>query len=159
MTDQTTGGQATWFVIGIVLLGVVIVTAVSGHPGLASSGGDRQQLVGVLSSSLRVIEPGVFNGADMTALMGSCSLDLGDMHMTPGQEAVVDVFAMMGSVTIRVPEGWTIETRAIPVMGGIRDDRHSTSATDATTMSASAGAAPRLVLRGVVMMGSILIKS
>lgn len=156
MVDQAGSGRATWFVIALVLLGVAIVTALSEHPGFASNGGARQQLVSVLSSSHQVSEPKPFAGADVTAVMGSCALDLRHAQLTRGEQATVDVFAMMGSVTIRAPEGWTIDTHAIPVLGGIRDDRWRRSAESDST---PADELPRLVLRGVVMMGSIFVKS
>jgi hypothetical protein len=77
--------------------------------------------------------------------------------MQPGAEATVDIFAMMGSVTIRVPDGWTIDTHAVPVMGSIRNDSWPAAQRDPATPVAPD--APRLVLRGLVMMGSIFIKS
>ncbi len=157
MADQMGSGRAAWFVIGIIILGVVIVTTLSGHRGFASDGGAHQQIVAMLSSSTRVSEARPFSGAEMTALMGSCSLDLTHAQMAAGQEAVVDIFAMMGSVTIRMPDGWTIDTRAIPVMGGIRDNRRPGRRVESDT--AAVGDPPRLVLRGFVMMGSIFVKS
>jgi hypothetical protein len=93
----------------------------------------------------------------MTALMGSCVLDLRHAQMSPGTEAIVDVFAMMGSVVIRVPDGWTIDTHAVPVMGSVRDDRWPARKIGADTSTAADS--PRLVLRGLVMMGSIFVKS
>jgi hypothetical protein len=157
MADQTGSGRATWFVIAIVLLGVLIVGNLPGRQGQASEGGDHPRLAAVMGSALRTPETRVFSGAEMTALMGSCVLDLRHAQMSPGTEAIVDVFAMMGSVVIRVPDGWTIDTHAVPVMGSVRDDRWPARkiGADASTAADS----PRLVLRGLVMMGSIFIKS
>jgi hypothetical protein len=157
MADEIASGRATWIAIGIVTLGVVAVTVLSGHSGLASDGGNRQQLIAVMSSAARRSDAKPFRGAEMSALMGSCSLDLTAAEMAPGEEATLDIMAMMGSVTIRVPDGWTIDTRAVPVMGGIRDDRWRARRLASDTPPT--GEPPRLVLRGFVMMGSIFIKS
>ena len=157
MADQTGSARATWFVIAIVLLGVLIVGNLPGYQGVASDGGDHPRLAALMGSAQRASNTKVFNGAEMTAMMGSCLLDLTHAQMSPGAEATVDIFAMMGSVTIRVPDGWTIDTHAIPVMGSIRDDRWPAPKIDA---DAAAGVGPpRLVLRGLVMMGSIFVKS
>jgi hypothetical protein len=157
MAEQTGSGRTTWFVIAIVLLGVLIVANLPGHQGQASDGGDHPRLAALMGSAQRSPETTVFSGAEMTALMGSCVLDLRHAQMSPGADAIVDVFAMMGSVTIRVPDGWTIDTHAVPVMGSIRDDRWPASKPGADV---STGAKPpRLVLRGLVMMGSIFVKS
>ena len=157
MADQNGSGWATWFVIAVVLLGALIVANWPGRRGFASDGGDHPRLAGVLGSAQRFPDTDAFTGAEMTALMGSCALDLRRVRMLPGAEATVDIFAMMGSVTIRVPDGWTIDTHAVPVMGSIRNDRWPAPQRDAATPVAPD--APRLVLRGLVMMGSIFIKS
>ena len=157
MADQNDSRRATWLVIAIVLLGALIVGNWPGRGGLTSDGGDHPRLAAVMGSAQRAPENRVFTGAEMTAMMGSCALDLRRAQMAPGAEATVDIFAMMGSITIRVPDGWTIDTHAVPVMGSIRDDRWPAPKADA---DASAPAvAPRLVLRGLVMMGSIFVKS
>jgi hypothetical protein len=156
MADQKGSGRATWLVIAIVLLGVVILGNLPNRRGQAS-GGDHPRLAALMGSAQRTSDTKAFTGAEMTAMMGSCSLDLTHAQIAPGAEAIIDVFAMMGSVTIRVPDGWTVDTRAMPVMGGIRDERWlmPTAASDAS----SSAPQPRLVLRGLVMMGSIFIKS
>ena len=157
MADQNGSGRATWFVIVFVLLGVLIIGNWPGRRGEAADAGDHPRLAAVIGSAQRAPETRVFSGAEMTALMGSCALDLTRAQMAPGGEATIDIFAMMGSVTIRVPDGWTIDTHAVPVMGSIRDERWP--APKAGADNSFATDAPRLQLRGVVMMGSIFIKS
>jgi hypothetical protein len=155
MADQRGSARATWIVIVIVLLGVVIVGYLPGRNG--TGGGDHPRLAALMGSAQRTSDTKAFTGAEMTAMMGSCSLDLTRAQIAPGTEATIDVFAMMGSVTIRVPDGWTVDTRAIPVMGAVRDDRWPAPNTAAE--ASTDAPPPRLVLRGMVMMGSIFIKS
>jgi len=153
MADQKGSSRTTWLVIAIVLLGAVVIGNWPGRRGFAEAG-DHPRLAALMGSSQRASESKAFTGAEMTAMMGSCVLDLTRAAMASGTEATIDIFAMMGSVTIRVPDGWTVDTRAIPVMGGIRDERWA-----ASKENASDAEPPRLVLRGLVMMGGIIIKS
>jgi hypothetical protein len=156
MADQNGPARATWIVIAVVLLGVVLLANLPGRNG-STSGNDHPRLAALMGSAQRTSDTKAFTGAEMTAMMGSCMLDLTHAQIVPGGEATVDIFAMMGSVTIRVPDGWTVDTRAIPVMGAIRDDRWPAPA--AGSEGATVAPPPRLVLRGLVMMGGILIKS
>jgi len=157
VADQKGSGRATWFVIAVVLLGVLIIGNWPGRRGEASDASAHPRLAAIFGSAQRAPETRDFTGAELTALMGSCALDLTRAQMAPGSEATIDIFAMMGSVTIRVPDGWTIDTHAVPVMGSIRDSRWP--APKAGAGYSFATDAPRLQLRGVVTMGSIFIKS
>ena len=62
-----------------------------------------------------------FRGGEMTAFMGGCELDLRQAEMAPGEDATIDVFAVMGGHEIRVPETWAVVTKAVPIMGGVED--------------------------------------
>ena len=156
MADRNGSGRATWFVIAIVLLGVLIVGMVADHSGLTADRGDHPRLAGVLGSASRSPETSV-DGAEMTALMGSCMLDLRHAQLPPGSDAVVDVFAMMGSVVIRVPDEWTVDRQAVRALGSVRDFRRR--AADWNVADSTDRNPPRLVLRGLVMMGSLFVRS
>ena len=112
-----------------------------------------------------------FRGADVTTVMGHSRLDLRESMLQPGEEAVIDVFGMMGQVLLVVPEGWEVDVQTTPVMGGVRDQRWQRavpSATGADAPAAPTGGspprrpsanAPRLVFRGFIMMGGLVIRS
>jgi predicted membrane protein len=89
-----------------------------------------------------------FRGADLTAVMGGCEIDLRQASIEPGTEAVIDVFALWGGIEIKVPADWTVITRAIPIMGGVEDKSH-----------APATAEKRLVIRGLLIMGGAGVKN
>jgi hypothetical protein len=86
--------------------------------------------------------------------MGRSELDLRDAKIPPGGEATVQVFSAMGEVVVRVPPNWTVDTRAIPAMGAVRDHRFP-----AAEPATGTELAPRLVLRGLVLMGRLTIAS
>ena len=89
-----------------------------------------------------------FQHCDLTSMWGGCELDLREATIPSGAEASVDVFALMGGHKIRVPKGWIVDTRVFPFMGGV-DDK---------TASASGADAPRLVIRGTVIMGGLTVE-
>jgi hypothetical protein len=157
MADQSGSGRATWFVIAIVLLGVLIVSVVADRAGLTSDRGDHPRLAGVLGSASQSPETVAVDGAEMTALMGSCVLDLRHARISPTVAPIVDVFAMMGSVVIRVPDGWTVDRQALRVFGSVQDLRQRSA--DWSVDDPTGAEPPRLVLRGLVMMGSLHIRS
>lgn len=90
-----------------------------------------------------------FQGADLTAVMGGCEIDLRQASIVPGTEAIVDLFAFWGGIDIKVPEDWTVVTRAMPLMGGVEDK----------TRAPQGAATRRLIVRGIVVMGGVVIKN
>jgi hypothetical protein len=121
---------------------------------------DNPQLFAVLSGDRRSNVSTRFRGADMTSVMGGTDLDLRHAQLAPGQEATIDVTAIMGGATIRVPDTWQIDVRVIPVMGGVQDQRWPRSAPDPGQVGAlTEGPAPRLIIKGFVLMGGLIVKS
>jgi hypothetical protein len=88
-----------------------------------------------------------FRGADLTAVMGGCELDLRDAAMA-GPEAVVDTFAMWGGIDIRVPPDWAVAVQGVPILGGFADKT-----------ARPVGASRVLVVRGLAIMGGVDIKN
>jgi len=89
-----------------------------------------------------------FRGADLTAVMGGCEIDLRQASIEPGTEAVIDVFALWGGIEIKVPDDWTVVTRVTPLMGGVEDKTRVPQAAD-----------KRLVVNGFVVMGGVVVKN
>ena len=105
-------------------------------------------MLAVLGGSSRRIVSQAFQRAEVTAFMGGGKLDLRDATMVP-EGAVVDVFAVMGGFEILVPPTWAVDAEVTPFMGGY-DDR---------TQAPASSTAPRLKIRGFVMMGGLDIKN
>jgi hypothetical protein len=125
----------------------------------------RPQVVSLMNRSQRSDNGVRFRGADMTAVMGGSDLDLRHAVLLPGQEATIDVLAMMGGVTLRVPDDWEVDVRVTPIMGGVRDQRWRTPPAEGEASTTTAGASaitgppPRLIVKGFVVMGGFIIKS
>ena len=92
-----------------------------------------------------------FKGADLTAIMGGCEIDLRQASIAPGTEAVIDVFAFWGGIDIKVPEDWAVVTRAVPLMGGVEDKTRVPQSLPAVEK--------RLVISGIVVMGGVVVKN
>ena len=89
-----------------------------------------------------------FRGADLTAVMGGCEIDLRQASIAPGGEAVIDIFAFWGGIDIKVPEDWTVVQRVVPIMGGIEDKTLAPQVAD-----------KRVVIRGLLLMGGAAVKN
>ena len=101
-------------------------------------------LIGVVKRGHRPLD---FRGGSVTAVIGGVELDLRKANLT--STAYLDVVAFWGGIEIKVPAGWTVDARVVPVMGAFENKVDS--------MSASGG--PRLVVRGHAIMGAVAIGS
>ena len=89
-----------------------------------------------------------FRGGDATAFMGSVEIDLRDSRMG-ANEALVDVSVMMGSVELRIPRDWSVESRVSAMLGSFED----------LTIAPVDASGKRFVVRGSVFMGSVEIRN
>jgi len=123
------------------------------EPGATGDASNRLTVFAVMSGVQRANASPRFQGGDVLAFMGGCRLDLRQATIPDGEEATIDVLTVMGGCEIVVPPNWVVVTPAVPFMGSIEDHR-------LVPIGAvpSALPAPRLVLRGFVMMGGLHIK-
>ncbi|MBI4428558.1 MAG: hypothetical protein HY562_05510 [Ignavibacteriales bacterium] len=96
----------------------------------------------------RTITSKNFQGGEMTAIMGGCEVDLRQSSIKEA-EAVIDVFAFWGGVSLKVPEDWTVSVQGLPIMGGIEDKTHPPKS----------DTAKRLVVKGYAIMGGVEISN
>jgi predicted membrane protein len=90
-----------------------------------------------------------FRGGNITAIMGGGKVDLRDARIE-NNEAVLEVFALMGGIDIQVPVEWSVEPRFTPILGGCVDRR---------TPSPDRQGTQRLVIHGTAIMGSITVSN
>lgn len=123
----------------VIAAGIVIVAQSFGvRP---SSGG----WIAVLTQRKIAVDSRDFTGGRVVVFMGGVELDMSAADIAHGP-AVIEIFALMGGVSIRVPDGWDVVGDAVPFMGGI----------DVKTRSKRTGR--QLILRGLVMMGGVDVK-
>jgi len=71
----------------------------------------------------RRVDTPAFRGGRATAILGGIDLDLRGAGLAEGT-AALDLSAVMGGITIRIPRSWRVEMDARPLLGGI-EDKHS----------------------------------
>ncbi|NHZ33982.1 LiaI-LiaF-like domain-containing protein [Massilia rubra] len=103
-------------------------------------------ITAILGGFRRRLSTPAFRGGDISAFMGDCMLDLRESSIIG--EAEINVFAVMGGVTIKCPPDWTIILKGVPVLGGFEDR---------TAPAADAG--KRLTIRGYAIMGGVEVRN
>jgi len=86
-----------------------------------------------------------FRGGDFTAIMGGGKIDLRDAHIQ-ADEAVLEVFALMGGIEIQIPPDWTVDQRFTPILGGFEDKTRQ-----------NPGNTKRLSIHGTAIMGGVSV--
>jgi predicted membrane protein len=88
-----------------------------------------------------------FRGGDLTAIMGGGKIDLREAKIQ-ANEAVLDVFSLMGGIDIQLPPDWTVEPRFTPILGGFADRR-----------TLDKRGTQKLVIHGTAIMGGITVSN
>jgi hypothetical protein len=114
---------------------------------VGDDGSPTLSAMAILGAVSRGSNSQVFRGADLTAIMGGCELDLRNAAING--DAVIDVFALWGGIEIRVPEEWAIESRIVPVLGGVEEK----------TRGPQPPIGHRVTLRGFAIMSGVDIKN
>jgi hypothetical protein len=103
-------------------------------------------ITAILGGVERRITTPDFRGGEVTALLGGCELDLRTSNIL--KEAVLNVFAVWGGITIKVPADWTVVLNGTPVMGGF--SQKTAPAPDN---------AKRLIVTGYAVMGGVDVRN
>ena len=80
---------------------------------------DVVDVTAILGGFERRITSQHFKGGEVTALMGGCALDMRGAQIDG--EAVINVFAVWGGITIKCPPDWTVVLHGTPIMGGFEE--------------------------------------
>ncbi|NNG23383.1 LiaI-LiaF-like domain-containing protein [Telluria aromaticivorans] len=121
--------------------------SIDGAKGEADLGGDGVvDITAILGGFDRRVFTPNFRGGEITAVMGGCALDLRNSSIQG--EAVVNVFAFWGGVTLKVPPDWTVILDGTPIMGGFEEKT-----------IAPPDNSKRLVVRGYAIMGGVEIRN
>lgn len=147
-----------WPMMLILIGGALVMQTLRRRDDSAEGAAESLTAFAVLSGVKRVITSPRFRGGELTLFMGGGQIDLSEASIPRGEQAVLDVFAVMGGCEIIVPPSWAVELPLVTIMGGV-DDKRPSPLPDGVVGAAGDLAAPRLVLRGFLMMGGIQIKS
>ena len=102
-------------------------------------------LMGYLKRSLLT---STFRRGYVTAVMAGVELDMRRATLGP-EPAYIDVVAFWGGIELKVPSGWTVDGRVVPLIGAFENNTQPGGGPDA----------PTLVVRGYAIMGAVVISS
>lgn len=141
--------RTLWPMVLVAVGGAVVYQAVTGRRNIAvavkteHTSSDAVLDITVLIAGLeRTVTAQDFRGGEVTAIMGGCELDLRNASME--SEAVINVFAVMGGITLRIPPDWTVVMNGTPIMGGFEEKT-----------IAPKDSAKRLIIQGYAVMGAV----
>lgn len=129
----------------IVLIGVVIVLRALGVMKSAPAPGGQGDLAFFGTLKNRPEDP-AYLGGSCIAVLGGHRLDLRGSELSE-DGAVLQIFVLWGGIDITVPESWTVSAQVFATLGGAGDKTRPPNALPAGL--------PRLVVRGVVVMGGL----
>ena len=132
----------------LIVVGLqMLLRARAGWPRTAPVADPSEASVAFLGGVKRRNRSADFRGGSASAVLGGVELDLSEADMQ-GDEAVLNVSAMMGGIAIRIPHSWTLENKVTPILGGVEDRTRD-----------PVDAGKRFVIQGVVVMGGVEIKN
>ena len=133
-----------WWPVFIIVAGLSLLRR--GAPGAMQLQGDRIDTQASFSNLHQRSDSADFQGGRIELNCSNLELDLGNARLTAA-EAVLQIDARLSGLTLRVPQAWQVVVEMSATAGSI---------TDRTQPPALA--APRLVLRGEVLLGSVEIR-
>jgi hypothetical protein len=146
---RTTGVVDSLAIIGpalLVLVGLFIIFGRGMDRGTIDAR-DRIKTFNVFSGSQLASHSKNFEGGSVGALFGGTEIDLRDAKPAPG--ASLDVFVAFGGTEIKVPKGWQVVTRGLPIFGAFDN------VTAKETLPADA---PVLDINATVLFGGLEVK-
>lgn len=110
----------------------------------------KVDIVAIMSGSQGNIASSNFAGGDITAVMGGVELDLRNASIQT--DAVLNVFAFWGGISLKIPSDWCVVNNANAFLGGVDDSTVPSAGTNT-------GASKRLIITGTAIMGGVEIKN
>lgn len=133
------------FPAALIIIGIFVIFGRGwGKPEIAA---DHVRSFNVFSGSELRSSSQSFTGGDIAVLFGGAELDLRQAGLTPS--ARLDCFVAFGGTEIKVPEGWRILVKGMPIFGAV--ENKTTAREDEN--------APTLEVAATVLFGGLEIKN
>lgn len=88
-------------------------------------------------------------GGKITSILGGSTINLSNAQLAPGSN-VIDLLCLMGEIVLIIPPEWNVRIEAVSILGGVTDNRNR---------AVNSGTSHELVIKGVILMGGLEIKS
>jgi len=106
--------------------------------------------VAIFGGGEKIITSNNFRGGKLTAIFGGVDLILLNAQLAQGSHQL-EVFAMFGGWTLRIPSNWHVKSEVVAIFGGVSDKRYIGPDTVKDNTR-------QLVIKGFVMFGGGEIK-
>ena len=141
-------GRGILGIIAIIALGVVLAESGANGDSTGAVEGARLKVTSVLGNNDQRYDARAFRGGEVAVVVGDVEVDLRESVMV-GDEAVLEVDVLIGQITLRIPEGWTVVSDVDAALGVV----------DMRVAEPDLGpGAPRLILRGGVLIGGLTVR-
>ncbi|HEY2214690.1 MAG TPA: adenylate/guanylate cyclase domain-containing protein [Acidimicrobiales bacterium] len=109
----------------------------------------RRWFIGVMSGAGAKGRWRISGKTTAIAVMGGCDIDLRHAEID-GPEIIITAIAIMGGISIIVPEGFDVELNVIPFMGGRELKLRNVPLVPGS---------PRIIIKGFALMGGVDVRS
>ncbi len=146
----------TFWPVIVILLGIAILKdAVWGSHKVPSSS-NNFNLSFILGGGEHRFASDQFKGGKIAAFMGGGIIDLRDADIQI-DDAVIDAFAFMGGIEIRIPRHWQVNIQGTPILGGIENKTVVMSKEELAAHPEKA--IKKLTIKGMFIMGALEVKN
>jgi predicted membrane protein len=136
-----------WPVLLVFFGAYLVWRGITGPRPVRMDGKGSVSATALLSGIKRRNSSRAFSGGDVTAIMGSCEIDLRQAAING--DAMLDVLAVWGGIEITVPDDWAVMLDVTALLGAVED----------RTRPPLGAAAHRLTIRGAVVMGGVEVRN
>jgi predicted membrane protein len=136
-----------WPVLLVFFGAYLVWRGITGPRPVRVDGKGSISATAILSGIKRRNSSRAFSGGDVTAIMGSCEIDLRQAAING--DAMLDVLAVWGGIEITVPDDWAVMLDVTALLGAVED----------RTRPPLGPAAHRLTIRGAVVMGGVEVRN
>jgi predicted membrane protein len=133
----------------VVIIGAKILTHGFRRSKKSPPSKDQINLSAVLGGGKFYLSSKDLKGGNITAIMGECKVNLRDADFVE-ESIVIDAFAIMGAIELKVPNSWEVVVQGAPFMGSMEDKTNRNSYSDKAQKK-------RLIIKGTAIMGGVEI--
>lgn len=133
----------------LIFIGVSFFLRNRNASSYAASDDNTFDDLAIFASNEKTITSLQFQSGKTSTIFGSTQLDFRQTELG-GNEAVIDAFTMFGSTELTVPNDWEVLSEVTPVLGSFENKRGNSTAT---------GSSKKLIIKGLVLFGSVEVKS
>jgi len=133
----------------VVIIGVKILTHGLWRSKKRPPSNDQINLSAILGGGKFHLSSKDLKGGNITAIMGECKVNLREADFAE-ESIVIDAFAIMGAIELKVPNSWEVVVQGAPFMGSMEDKTNRDSNSDKAQKK-------RLIIKGTAIMGGVEI--